>query len=300
MAAAATAAATAASFLLGSPAGGSRSEPVWCSYGTACFPLSPSSSRVIGASVVCCCLRLVAVSARSGASSPQSAGSPEGTLAFIVSPPQASLPEEAGGHALSLRPPQHTDPAAAAAAAALAALAALAAAALLTEGTTAAERYSSSSSSSNSSSSSSKMELLPGTETLGYEGTSTAGATFTRGTATLAGTAAPPTGAGLIIPSAYGWVLMVLLLAVCLSVFLTYNVIRARIRFGVKPPDFYAVKGDPPALPQQQQQRNSSNSTIAATATATGAGAQERHQQQQQQQHDSSSSNRSSRMSLLR
>lgn len=43
--------------------------------------------------------------------------------------------------------------------------------------------------------------------------------------------------------AAYGWVLLVLVLSVFLILYLAYNVIQARIRFAVKPPDMYAVPG---------------------------------------------------------
>lgn len=47
----------------------------------------------------------------------------------------------------------------------------------------------------------------------------------------------------LQLEPAFGWVLLVLLLSVALFIFFAVNVIRARVRFGVRPPDTYAVKG---------------------------------------------------------
>ncbi|KAL8269321.1 hypothetical protein Esti_006752 [Eimeria stiedai] len=171
------------------------------------------------------------------------------------------------------------------------------------------------------------MELLQGTETLGSEGASAPAAAMARSNATLAGSAAPPASVGLVLPpgargdrqrqrqrdrdkqiqesrgdsetastqtnrqGAYGWVLVIVLLAVCLSVFLTFNVIRARVRFGVKPPDFYAVKGNTPAASSSSStMHDSSSSKRSVAAVAHGnAGArlseqEQQHRLQQQQQ----------------
>ncbi|XP_026190706.1 microsomal glutathione S-transferase 3 [Cyclospora cayetanensis] len=55
----------------------------------------------------------------------------------------------------------------------------------------------------------------------------------------LAATAGP----NFHLEPGFGWVLLVLILAVVLQLFFALNVTRARIRFGVQPPDVYAIKG---------------------------------------------------------